>query len=227
MMRLGPVALLIGLCVFAFAIAQPALAASDPVHAAASLGVNLSFSPNPTSVNSQTQIQVSISGGSPPYLLWFNASIPGCTPPSQPFQQNQSVDSYPCHPASTGTFNAHLDVADPAGDHGSASATLNVPGGSNGGSGSGGSGSSNGTGGLNLSGLQDFLGPLMIAGFVFLGSTVAIAASAVALAVLVPRRLKQIRKALEGEPLKTPKAQTEAVEPTPTSSGADPAPPKP
>ncbi len=227
MTRLVPVALLLGLCVFAFAVVPPALAAPRDVQGLASLGVNLSFAPNPVSVNSQTQIQVSISGGSPPYFLWFNASIPGCPPPSQPFQQTTSANTYPCNPSSTGTFNAHLDVADTAGDHGSASATLNVQSGGSGSGGSGGSNSGNGSGGFNLSGLQDLLGPLMIAGFVFLGATVAIAASAVALAVLVPRRLKQIRKVLEGEPLKKPKAKAEAVEPTPTSSEPDPAPPKP
>ncbi len=205
-----PVATLLSVLLFAIVTVQPALAAPSPIRAQAALGVSLSFSPNPVSVGAQTQIQVSISGGAPPFFLWFNSSIPGCGPPQQPFQQNLSSSSYPCSPTGAGTFNAHVDVADNAGDHGSASATLTVQ--SNGGGG-GGSSSGNGTGGFNLSALQDLLPILMIVAIVFLASLVAIAASVVAMAILIPRRLKQLRKAIQGEPLKKPKAEEPKAEP--------------
>lgn len=207
-----PLAVLLVGALLAFVVVQPASAAPIPIRAAAVLGVNLSFAPNPVSVGSQTQIQVSVSGGSPPYFLWFNTTIPGCNPPNQPIQQSSATGSYPCDPTSTGNYNAHLDVADNAGDHGTASATLNVQ--------SGGSGSSgNGTNPFNLSGLGDILGVLMIVVVVSVACLVATAAAAIALAVLVPRRLKQIRLAIEGQPMKKPKAspndEAASVEPKP------------
>lgn len=180
-------------------LAPSALASSVPVRVAAPLNVVLNFSPNPVNVGSPTQIQISVSGGSPPYFLWFNGTIPGCSPSQQPIQQNSSSASFQCNPTSSGSFNAHLDVADNAGDHGSASSTLSVQ--SSGGSGGSGSGTGNNTGGIDLSFLQNLLPVVMITGILFLGSTVAIAVSAVALAILVPRRLKQLRKAIEGQPI--------------------------
>lgn len=199
--------------VLALAIAPAALASSNPPQPAAPLSVSLSFSPNPVTVGSQTQIQVSVSGGSPPFYLWFNSSVPGCSPPQQPFQQTQYSSSYGCNATSPGSFPAHLDVADNAGDHGSASATLNVQ--SGGGNTGGTSGTGNNTGGIDLSFLQNLLPVVMITGILFLGSTVAIAVSAVALAILVPKRLKQIRKALEGQPLKQSKNEAPATTPPP------------
>jgi len=192
--------------VFLMILVAPAAAAtSAPVQPAATLFVTLNYSPNPVNVGSQTQIQISVSGGSPPFFLWFNGTIPGCSPSQQPIQQNQSTSSYPCNPSSPGSFNAHLDVADNAGDHGSATATLTVQ---SGGGGTGGTGSSNNTGGIDLSFLQNLLPIVMVTGALFLGSTVAIAVSAVALAILVPRRLKQLRKAIEGQPIKKAEAST-------------------
>jgi hypothetical protein len=182
------------------------LASSVPVRVAAPLGVNLNFTPNPVSQGSQTQIQISVSGGSPPYFLWFNASIPGCNPPHQPIQENTSSASFPCNPTSSGSFPAHLDVSDNLGDHGSAGATLTVQSSGGGGSGGSGSGTGNNTGGIDLSFLQNLLPVVMITGFVFLGSTVAIAVSAVALAILVPKRLKQLRKAIEAQSLRLPES---------------------
>ncbi len=181
----------------ALVVAPGVLASSALPVPAAPLGVNLNFSPNPVNVGSQTQIQISVSGGSSPYFLWFNTSIPGCNPSSQPIQMNQSSSSFPCNPTSPGNFPAHLDVADNQGDHGSASASLTVQ--STGGSGGTGS-TGNNTGGIDLSFLNNLLPVLMITGILFLASTVAIAVSAVALAILVPRRLKQIRNALEAKP---------------------------
>lgn len=195
----------------ALAVAPSAFAAPSGPQSAATLPVSLNFSPNPVTVNSQTQIQISISGGSAPYYIWFNASIPGCTPPQQPIQQNTSQSSYPCNPTSPGNYPVSLGVADSAGNHGSAGATLNVQ--SSGGTGGTGGTGGNGTGGFDLSFLNNLLPIIMITGILFLGSTVAIAASAVALAILVPRRLKQIRKALEGQPMKAPKpSKTETTE---------------
>lgn len=212
-MKIGmPIGTLSASLLIILAIAQPVLAAAGGPQATATLPVTLNFAPNPVSVGSQTQIQISISGGSSPYYVWFNGSIPGCSPPTQPIQQNQSTASYQCNPTSTGNFNVQLGVADSAGNHGTASATLNVQ--SSGGGGGSGTGGNN-TGGIDLSFLQNLLPVVMITGFLFLGSVVAIAASAVALAVLVPRRLKQIRKALEGQPMKAPKAETATTPPPP------------
>lgn len=188
--------------------ASPVLGAPRSASPAANLPVSLSFSPNPVSPGSQTQIQVSISGGSPPYLLWFNSSIPGCNPPSQPMQQTSPTASYSCNPTTPGTFGAHLDVADSAGNHGSASANLNVQSG-----GSGGNNAGNGTGGIDLTALQNLLPVLMITGIVFLGSVVAIAVSFVAMAVLIPRRLKQLRNAIQANPLAPAAAKPPAAEP--------------
>ncbi len=194
-----PLAVLLVGALLAFVVVQPASAAPLPIRVDAALTVSLSFAPNPVSVGSQTQIQVSISGGASPYYLWFNSSIPGCNPSNQPMTQNSPSANYPCDPTSTGNFNAHLDVSDNAADHGSASATLNVQSGGSGGT------SGNGTNPFNLSGLGDLLGVLLIVVVVSVACLVATAAAAIALAVLVPRRLKQIRLAIQGQPMKKPK----------------------
>ncbi len=204
--RIRP-ALLCALLSLALLAIPSVLAAPVPPLTAGTLGVSLSFTPNPVSVGTQTQIQVSISGGVAPYQIWFNATIPGCTPP-KPLQQNQSTNTYRCTPTQSGTFSAYLDAADSAGNHGSTSASLTVQGGGN----TGGTGSGNGTGGFSLSSLQDLLPIVMIVTFVLLASVLAIAASLVALAILVPRRLKQLRKAIQGEPLKKVKAEEPKAE---------------
>lgn len=201
------VSLLIAILLAPFAVGSP-----TAPRAQANLPVTLNFNPDPVNVGSQTQIQISISGGSGPYYIWFNGSIPGCTPPHQPIQQNMSSNSYPCNPTSPGTYPVSLGVADSAGNHGSAGGSLSVQ--SSGGSGGSGTGG-NGTGGIDLSFLNNLLPIVMITGFLFLGSTVAIAVSAVALAILVPRRLKQIRKALEGQPMKAPKTEAPVTPPPP------------
>jgi hypothetical protein len=109
--------------------------------------------------------------------------------------QNPS-GTFSCTPTVTGNFDIHVDVQDSGGNSGSTQVTLSVTGGSSGGSGSG---TGNNTGGIDLSFLQNLLPVVMITGILFLGSTVAIAVSAVALAILVPKRLKQLRKAIEGQ----------------------------
>ncbi len=211
----------LGTLSIAFAIAlmvvPSALASSTGPQPAANLNVSLGFSPNPVTQGSQTQIQISIANGVAPYFFWFNGSIPGCNPPTQPIQQNSSTGSYPCNPTASGSFFANLDVADSAGNHGTTSATLTVQ--SSGGT--GGTGGNN-TGGIDLSFLNNLLPIVMITGALFLGSTVAIAVSAVALAILVPRRLKQIRLALEGQPMKKPKASKTETPPPPSPSNEQP-----
>lgn len=180
---------------------QPALASQNLVQAQATLNVNFSYSPSTVSVNSQTQISYSISGNgfgpTPPFTIWVNGTAPGCNPPSNPFTTSNASGTFPCYPSSTGNFNVHVDVHDNAGNRGSTSAYLTVN--SNSGGGGSGSGSGNNTGGIDLSFLQNLLPVVMITGILFLGSTVAIAVSAVALAILVPKRLKQLRKAIEAQ----------------------------
>lgn len=209
MARKTPLAVLIAAILLAFVAVQSVAAAPIPIRAAAPLNVTLTFSPNPVTVGSTTQIQVSVAGGAPPYYLWFNSSIPGCNPSNQPIQQTSASANYPCDPTSTGNFNAHIDVSDNALDHGSAATSLDVQ------SAGGGGNSGNNTNPFNLSGLGDILGMVLIVVVISVACLVATAAAAIALAVLVPRRLKQIRLALEGKPMKKPKVETPPAEPKP------------
>ena len=180
----------------ALVIVQPAFAGAVPVRASATLPVNLSFTPNPVAEFGTTTGSYSITGGTGPYTIWENNTPAGCNPQSNPMTTPDSSGTFTCSPTVTGTFDVHVDVQDSAGNSGSTQVTLTVTS-SSGGSGSG----TNGTGGIDLSFLQDLLPVVMITGILFLGSTVAIAVSAVALAILVPRRLKQLRKAIEGQPM--------------------------
>ncbi len=208
--------LIVGLpLLLALVTVTPALASPVPVQPAAPLTVNISYSPSTVTVNSPTLMTYSISGGTGPYTIWQNNTPSGCNPPSVPLTTPDASGSNTCYPTSTGNFNVHVDVQDSLGNRGSASAYLTVNSGSSGGTGGTGG---NGTGGIDLSFLQNLLPVVMITGILFLGSVVAIAVSAVALAILVPKRLKQIRKALEGEPMKAPKAgkgEAPAVPPPP------------
>lgn len=194
----------------ALAVAPSVLASPTPVQPAAPLTVSISYSPNSVTVNSPTTMTYSIGGGTGPYTIWQNNTPSGCNPPSVPLTTSNPTGSNSCTPTVTGNFNVHVDVQDSLGNRGSASTYLTVNS-----AGGGGSGGTNNTGGIDLSFLNNLLPIVMITGILFLGSTVAIAASAVALAVLVPRRLKQIRKALEGQPMKAPKAETSSTPPPP------------
>ncbi len=210
--------MILGLMILlALATVAPARAAPALNQPAAPLNVSISYSPSTVAVNTPTTLSYSITGGTGPYTIWQNNTPSGCNPPSIPLTTPDASGSNSCTPTVTGNFNVHVDVQDSLGDRGSASTYLSVT--SSGGSGGSGSGTGgNGTTGLDLSFLQNLLPVIMITGILFLGSVVAIAVSAVALAILVPRRLKQIRKALEGEPMKTPKAsksETPAVPPPP------------
>ncbi len=216
MQRLAVLTVLLSALLFsgvAFGTA-PSVRSAGPLSAAIALSVSFSFSPNPVSVNTQTQGQVSVSSGVAPFYLWMNGSIPGCSPPQQPIQQSQSTFSFQCTPTATGNFNVNLDVADSAGNHGSTATSLTVQ--SNGGSGTnGGNGSTGGSGFPDLSGLQNLIPVLMVVGFIWVASMVAIAASAVAFAILVPRQLKQIRKVIQGEPLKKVKKAKDPLDEEP------------
>ncbi len=183
----------LAILVIALVIAQPGLASPTPVQPAAPLTVNLSYSPSTVPVNGLATGSYSIGGGTPPFTIWMNNTPPGCNPQSLPFTTSNPSGTFDCYPTGTGNFNVHVDVQDSVGNRGFASAPLSVT--SGGGSGSG----TNQTGGIDLSFLNNLLPVVMVTGIVFLASTVAIAASAVALAVLVPKRLKQIRKAIEGQ----------------------------
>ncbi len=172
----------------ALAVAPSVLASPVAVQPAAPLNVSISYTPNTVTVNSPTTMSYSIAGGTGPYTIWQNNTPSGCSPPSVPLTTSQPTGSNSCTPTVTGNFNVHVDVQDSLGNRGSASTYLTV----NSQSGGGGTGGNN-TGGIDLSFLNNLLPIVMITGILFLGSTVAIAASAVALAILVPRRLKQIR----------------------------------
>ncbi len=189
--------LIVGLpLLLALATAATALASPTPVQPAAPLTVNISYSPSTVTVNTPTTMSYSISGGTGPYTIWQNNTPSGCNPPSVPLTTSNPSGSNSCTPTVTGNFNVHVDVQDSLGNRGSASTYLTVNSGGSGGSGSGTGG--NGTG-IDLSFLQNLLPVVMITGGLFLGSMVAIAVSVVALAILVPRRLKQLRKAIEAQ----------------------------
>ena len=107
-----------------------------PVRAEAVLSVGLTFSPNPVSVDTQMQGTITISGGTTPYSVWINGTMPnGCQPQAQPMQISASPYNFQCTPTQTGQFNPSVDAADNAGDHGSTSVSLTVQstGGGNGG----------------------------------------------------------------------------------------------
>ena len=112
-----------------------------PVRAEAFLSVGLTFSPNPVSVDTQMQGTITISGGTTPYSVWINGTMPnGCQPQAQPMQISASPYNFQCTPTQTGQFNPSVDAADNAGDHGSTSVSLTVQstGGGNGGNNTGG-----------------------------------------------------------------------------------------
>jgi hypothetical protein len=103
------------------------LSAEVPIRASATLSVSFSFSPNPVTVNMQTQGTISITGGSQPFFVWINGTTPtGCQPSSQPMQITSPTYNFQCTPSQTGTFNPSVDVADRAGDHGSTTYSLTV-----------------------------------------------------------------------------------------------------
>src|SRR2546428_14182254 len=58
-----------------------------PVRAEAVLSVGLTFSPNPVNVDTQMQGTITISGGSPPFSVWINVTMPNAGQPPKPTMQ--------------------------------------------------------------------------------------------------------------------------------------------
>jgi hypothetical protein len=175
------------------------VAAGSPIS-----NLNFNFQPSTASVNSQVTVNVTFSGGTPGYFLWFNSTPPGCSPSANP--QSSPSDSYQiqCRPSSSGVFTAHLDVLDSASPPSKASATATLSVTSNGNNnnnnnnGNGRSNNNNGGGGNGSfslpSGLLTFA---LFGGVAFLGALVAIAAGTIATAAMVSRRLRQVNETLQ------------------------------
>jgi hypothetical protein len=167
--------------------------------------------PSPVSVGSTAYVNVSLSGGTAPYYLWFNGSVPGCQSPNSPVTANGPQFQFTCNPSSTGTYSIHLDVVDSSTPVGRASngASVNVvSGGNNNNNNNNNNGNGNGSGSGGSfsfpSGLQQLV---FLIGLVFLATMVAIAAGTIATAAIVSRRLRQINETLAkmGLPPKDPK----------------------
>ena len=172
-----------------------AVAAGSPIG-----NLQFSFQPSTASEGSQVTVNVTFTGGTPDFLLWFNNTPPGCSPPSNP--QTSPSDGFVinCRPTSSGTYTAHLDVLDSATPRNSASgsATLTVTSNNNNNNGNGSNNNNNGSGGNGSFSLPG--GLLQIAlfgGIAFLGALVAIAAGTIATAVMVSRRLRQVNETLQ------------------------------
>jgi len=168
------------------------------------------FSLQPSNVNMGAQVNgtVGLSGGTAPYALWFNNTPPGCAPPNNPETTSSTTFTFQCNPSSTGSFLVHLDVVDSSVPVSKASqtASMNVR---SSGNGNGNNSNNGGNGNTSLSSLLPggFLEIGIILVLVFMGAVVAIAAGVVAMAVLVPRRLRQLNETLakSGLPPKEPK----------------------
>lgn len=161
---------------------------------------SFSFQPQTVTSGSSTTVSVSLSGGTSPYELWFNSSVPGCQSPQSPMSITSPQYSFSCNPTNQGGYSMHLDVVDsslPA-SRTSLTADVTVVSNSNGnGNGNGNSNNNNnGSGGGSLaipSGLEQIA---LIVALVFLGTMIAIAAGTIATAVVVSRRLRQINETL-------------------------------
>jgi uncharacterized membrane protein YgcG len=190
----------------------PASGGVGPSPAATPVTISgFSFQPSTISVNAQTSGSVSLSGGTAPYFLWFNNTPQGCAPPSIPVTTSSMQFQFNCQPSATGAFQVHLDVADsstPAG-HNSMSTSLTVNSNSGNGNGNNGGSGGSGGGGNGSSGFSLPSGLLQVAlllSLAFIGSMVALAAGMVATAVILSRRLRQLKEVLErtGPPPSSP-----------------------
>ncbi|MGA8303872.1 MAG: hypothetical protein WA691_10265 [Thermoplasmata archaeon] len=158
------------------------------------------FSFQPSNANPGTQVTgtVGLSGGTAPYYLWFNNTPPDCSPSNNPVMSSSTTFTFQCTPTSTGSYSIQLEVVDsstPA-TKASQTATLNVESGSNGSGNGNGNNSNNGNNSLSSLIPSGFLTIGLILVIVFMGAIIAIAAGVVALAVLVPRRLRQLNESL-------------------------------
>lgn len=194
---------------------RPAPTASGVGLATGGLTIDqFSFQPPNVNSGSGTNGSLTLSGGTAPHYLWFNNTPPGCTPSSTPVTISTTPYTFQCHPSSEGTYTVHLAGVDSSVPSSTASGTTGLTVMSNGngnhnGSGNGSGSNNGGDGNTSLGSLipSGFLEVGLIVALVFIGSVVAIAAGVVAMAVLVPRRLRQLNETLakSGLPPKEPK----------------------
>jgi hypothetical protein len=196
-----------------FSSGTPALSApSGELHLASGSVTITQFSFQPSSANPGSQVTgtVDLSGGTAPYYLWFNNTPPGCSPSPNPEMSSSTMYTFQCNPSSTGSYLVHLDVVDSSTpvSRASQSASLNVANGNNGNGNGDGNGNNSNSGNNSLGSLipSGFLTIGLILVLVFMGALIAIAVGVVALAVLVPRRLRQLNETLakSGMPPKPP-----------------------
>ncbi|MFZ1023058.1 MAG: hypothetical protein WAN87_02860 [Thermoplasmata archaeon] len=158
---------------------------------------DFSFSPNTLAADTQTQGMVALSGGTPPFQLWFNNTAPGCGPSSNPVMLSSSSLQFNCTPTSPGSYNVHLDALDSASppDKASQTSTLTVTNNdNNSGNGNGGGNSSknnNNNSGFSLSSLGPYLTYAMIGAFVVFALLVALTVGVLVTAVTVRRIPRQ------------------------------------
>jgi len=180
----------------------PAQSRPTPVAAQAAFTVSLSFSPNPVSAGTQTQISLDFTnGGSNPFTVWVNGSAPGCGPQQNPFTTNNFSNNFSCTPTSSGTYNVHVDAVDSSGFMASTASTLTVNTGSGGCTsncgGTNGSNSGNGSGSGGFSLPEGLVTTLFTFALVFFAGLFALAAGVIAMAVLISRRLRQLTEAMK------------------------------
>ncbi|MCI4371274.1 MAG: hypothetical protein L3J78_01350 [Thermoplasmata archaeon] len=178
----------------------------SPAHASTRLvadgafTASISFSPNPVSAGTQTQIHLDFTnGGSSPFTVWVNGSAPGCNPPSNPFTTSNHTNNFPCTPTSSGSYNVHIDAIDSAAYKTSTSGTLTVNTGSGGctsNCGGNRSGSGNGTGSGSFSLPPELITMMFTLAIVFFAGLFALAGGVIAMAVLISRRLRQLTEAM-------------------------------
>ena len=92
----------------------PSVPTSAPIRpASAPLTItNFGFKPSTVDQGSSTQGNVSLSGGTSNYYLWFNNTPAGCSPSSEPMIVSSPGLQFSCRPTATGTYTIHLDVLD-------------------------------------------------------------------------------------------------------------------
>ena len=178
----------------------PAQSPTNAVAAQAAFTVSLSFSPNPVSAGTQTQISLQFTGGNAPFTVWVNGSAPGCGPQQNPFTTSNFSNNFSCTPTSSGTYTVHVDAFDSSRTQGSTASTLTVNTGSGGcttncgGNGSS-SGNGSGSGGFTLP--EGLVTTLFTFALVFFAGLFALAAGVIAMAVLISRRLRQLTEAMK------------------------------
>src|SRR2546427_4737169 len=68
--------------------------------------VSLSFSPNPVSAGTQTQLHLAFTNtANTPFPVWVNGCAPGRGPPTQPFTTPNYTNSFSCTPTASGPIH--------------------------------------------------------------------------------------------------------------------------